>query len=134
MNLDEYRASDATELARLVAEKQVTAVELLTLARRRAADVNPALNAIVAAIDEADAQAADPSLSGPFAGVPFLIKDLAQDYQGHPTSCGSRSLSKLPAAEHAHVTRRFLDAGLVIFGKTNTPEFGAKGITVQKLG
>lgn len=58
MNLDEYRASDATELARLVAEKQVTAVELLTLARRRAADVNPALNAIVAAIDEADAQAA----------------------------------------------------------------------------
>ncbi len=133
MNLDEYRASDATELARLVAEKQVTAVELLTLARRRAADVNPALNAIVAAIDEADAQAADPSLSGPFAGVPFLIKDLAQDYQGHPTSCGSRSLSKLPAAEHAHVTRRFLDAGLVIFGKTNTPEFGAKGITESTL-
>jgi Asp-tRNA(Asn)/Glu-tRNA(Gln) amidotransferase A subunit family amidase len=133
MNLDEYRAFDATELARLVVEKEVTPVELLTLARRRAADVNPALNAIVIDIDEADAQAADPGLSGPFAGVPFLIKDLAQDYQGYPTSCGSRSLSKLPVAEHAHVTRRFLDAGLVIFGKTNTPEFGAKGITEPTL-
>ena len=97
MNLDEYRAFDATELARLVVEKEVTPVELLTLARRRAADVNPALNAIVIDIDEADAQAADPGLSGPFAGVPFLIKDLAQDYQGYPTSCGSRSLSKLPS-------------------------------------
>ncbi|NED59557.1 amidase, partial [Streptomyces sp. SID10244] len=47
----------------------------------------------------------------------------------YPTSSGSRSLARHIAPEHSHVVRRFLDAGLVIFGKTNTPEFGAKGIT-----
>ena len=81
----------------------------------------------------ADARAADPGLSGPFAGVPFLIKDLGQEYAGFPTSNGSRALADDVAEEHALVTRRFLDAGLVIFGKTNTPEFGAKGVTEPEL-
>ncbi len=81
----------------------------------------------------ADARAADPELSGPFAGVPFLIKDLGQEYAGFPTSNGSRALADDVAEEHALVTRRFLDAGLVIFGKTNTPEFGAKGVTEPDL-
>ncbi|MDI3315999.1 MAG: amidase, partial [Mycobacterium sp.] len=61
--------------------------------------------------------------------VPFLIKDLGQQYRGFPTSCGSRSLAHDVADQHALVTQRFLDAGLVIFGMTNTPEFGAKGVT-----
>ncbi|MBY0287854.1 MAG: amidase [Mycobacteriaceae bacterium] len=125
MNFEEYRRYDATGLAKLVAEKQVSAAELLTLARERAAAVNPRINAIVR--DVPAAPTAD--LTGPFAGVPFLIKDLAQDYAGLPTSAGSRALMSLPAAEHATVVQRWIDAGLVIFGKTNTPEFGAKGIT-----
>jgi amidase len=54
---------------------------------------------------------------------------LAQDYAGLPTSAGSRALMSLPAAAHATIVARWIDAGLVIFGKTNTPEFGAKGIT-----
>ncbi len=61
--------------------------------------------------------------------MPFLIKDLGQEYRGFPTSSGSRSLIDYVAEQHALVTQRFLDAGLVIFGKTNTPEFGAKGVT-----
>ncbi len=65
--------------------------------------------------------------------MPFLIKDLHQDYAGHPTSGGSRSLAKVVAGEHATVVQRWIDAGLVIFGKTNTPEFGAKGITEPEL-
>jgi amidase len=134
MQLDEYLTSDATTLAGLVADKEVTAVELLALARARRDAVNPALNAVVAPLDEvADERAADPGLSGPFAGVPFLIKDLAQEYAGFPTSNGSRALAKDVAQEHALVTRRFLDAGLVIFGKTNTPEFGAKAVTEPEL-
>lgn len=125
MNFEEYRAYDATGLAKLVADKQMSAAELLTLARERAAAVNPRINAIVR-----DVPASTPAdLSGPFAGVPFLIKDLGQDYAGLPTSAGSRALMSLPAAEHATVVQRWIDAGLVIFGKTNTPEFGAKGIT-----
>ncbi|MDT5283512.1 MAG: amidase, partial [Mycobacterium sp.] len=125
MNFEEYRAYDATGLAKLVADGEVSAAELLVLARERAAAVNPRINAIVR-----DVPAPRPAeLGGPFAGVPFLIKDLAQDYAGLPTAAGSRALMSTPVAEHATVVQRWLDAGLVIFGKTNTPEFGAKGIT-----
>ncbi|OBK77109.1 amidase [Mycobacterium sp. 1164985.4] len=125
MNFEEYRAHDATGLAKLVAEKEVTATELLDVARNRAAAVNPRINAIVRDVPASPQNAA----AGPFSGVPFLIKDLAQDYAGLPTSAGSRALMSKPVAEHSEVVRRWQDAGLVIFGKTNTPEFGAKGIT-----
>jgi amidase len=125
VNFDEYRAHDATGLAKLVADKQVSAEELLTLARERAAAVNPKINAIVRDVPAPPTDVR----KGPFAGVPFLIKDLAQDYAGLPTSRGSRAFMNTPAAEHATIVARWLDAGLVVFGKTNTPEFGAKGIT-----
>lgn len=125
MDFEEYRKFDATGLAQLVADKEVSPAELLSLARDRASAVNPRINAIVRDIPAAP----DEQATGPFAGVPFLIKDIAQDYAGLPTSQGSRSLMSTPVAEHATVVRRWLDAGLVIFGKTNLPEFGAKGIT-----
>ncbi|MGV0605975.1 amidase [Mycolicibacterium sp. XJ1904] len=125
MNFEEYRRHDATGLAKLVADKEVSAAELLDLARNRAAAVNPRINAIVRDVPASPADAA----AGPFSGVPFLIKDLAQDYAGLPTSRGSRALMSKPVAEHSEIVRRWHDAGLVIFGKTNTPEFGAKGIT-----
>jgi Asp-tRNA(Asn)/Glu-tRNA(Gln) amidotransferase A subunit family amidase len=125
MNFEEYRRYDAIGLAQLVADRQVSAAELLTVARERSAAVNPRINAIVREVPAAPTA----ELDGPFAGVPFLIKDLGQDYAGLPTSAGSRALMSLPAAAHATVVQRWLDAGLVIFGKTNTPEFGAKGIT-----
>jgi amidase len=134
MDLDQYLTSDATTLAGLVAAKEVTASELLALARERSDAVNPTINAVVMPLTRvADSRAAGPGLTGPFAGVPFLIKDLAQEYAGFPTSSGSRALAHDVATEHALVTRRFLEAGLVIFGKTNTPEFGAKGITESVL-
>lgn len=123
-------ALDATELAHLVRTQAVSANELLTLARARADAVDSGLNSIVLRMDSvADERAADSSLGGPFAGVPFLVKDLAQEYKGYPTSYGSKSLANDVATEHALVTQRLLDAGLVIFGKTNTPELGAKGVT-----
>lgn len=125
MDFDSYRRHDAIGLAKLVADKQVCADELLELARARAAAVNPDINAIVRDVPASPSEAP----AGPFTGVPFLIKDLAQDYAGLPTSAGSRALMSRPALEHATVVKRWLDAGLVIFGKTNTPEFGAKGIT-----
>ncbi|MDT5334647.1 MAG: amidase [Mycobacterium sp.] len=125
MNFEEYRSYDATGLAKLVVDRQVSAAELLTLARERAAAVNPRINAIVRDVPAAPSD----HLDGPFAGVPFLIKDLAQDFAGLPTSAGSRALKSTPVSEHATIVQRWIDAGLVIFGKTNTPEFGAKGIT-----
>ena len=134
MDQSEYLTADATTLAGLVADKEVTPAELLALARERCAAVNPTINAVVAMLtDVADMRAADPDLAGPFAGVPFLVKDLGQEYAGFPTSNGSRALAHDVATEHALVTQRFLEAGLVVFGKTNTPEFGAKGVTEPEL-
>lgn len=134
MDLDDYLTSDATALAGLVRDGDVTAGELLSLARRRRDDVNPLINAVVVPLTQvANARAADPDLSGSLAGVPFLVKDLAQEYAGFPTTSASRALVRDVATEHALVTRRFLEAGLVIFGKTNTPEFGAKGVTESEL-
>lgn len=129
MRLDEYMSLDATRLAGLVGKGEVNPTELLALARERADQVNPLINAIVAPVDAADARAADPKLSGPFVGVPFLIKDLVQEYKGVPTSLGSRVYAGYVPTEHALLVQRFLDAGLVIFGRTNTPEFGIKNVT-----
>ena len=133
MELDAYLEHDAVGLAQLVAAGDAAAPELLAVARARAAAVNPKVNAIVRFMDaEADARAAE-ELSGPFAGVPFLLKDLFQDYAGVPTSQGSRAMQSWVPVTNAAVVDRWLDAGLVIFGKTNTPEFGAKGITESTL-
>ncbi|WP_134768614.1 amidase [Nocardioides sp. 1609] len=129
MEHEEYAQHDAVGLAELVRTGQSTPAELLRAARERMAAVNDRINAIVVDVDPPD----DASTDGPFAGVPFLVKDLGQDVRHYPTSGGSRSLSTLPATEHATVVQRWLDAGLVIFGKTNTPEFGAKGITEPEL-
>ncbi|MBX6390989.1 MAG: amidase [Frankia sp.] len=133
MDFARYRSLDAVAMAELVANGEVKPAELLAAARERAGEVNPRLNAIVRPMDDiADRRIAE-ELTGPFAGVPFLLKDLGHDYAGVPTSAGCRALADVPAGEHATVVQRWLDAGLVIFGKTNTPEFGSKAITEPLL-
>jgi len=127
--MDDYLSHDAVGLAALVREKKVSAAELLEAARKRAAEVNDRINAVVVDVDPPRSG----SGTGPFAGVPFLLKDLGQDLEGYPTSGGSRALATTPAAENADVVQRWLDAGLVVFGKTNSPEFGAKGVTEPLL-
>ncbi|MFF3571087.1 amidase [Nocardia jiangxiensis] len=130
MRYDEYRAHDAIGLAELIARGEVRAAELLELALERCAQVDPAINAVSLLMQENGRRLAGRGdLTGPFAGVPFLIKDLAQDYAGYPTSAGTGPLRSVPATEHSLAVRRWLDAGLVIFGKTTTPEFGTKGVT-----
>ncbi|MBC9734600.1 amidase [Nocardioides sp. zg-578] len=125
----DYRDHDALGLAALVRAGDVTAEELLEAARSRAAEVNPRINAIVRDVDPPPPSGPEPDGGRPFAGVPFLLKDLHQDLAGLPTSGGSAALRDHPAAETATVVQRWVDAGLVVFGKTNSPEFGAKGIT-----
>ena len=131
--MDDYQSHDAVGLAELVRLKKVSAQELLDAARARAAEVNDRINAIVVDVDPPPVGQRTASETGPFAGVPFLLKDLGQDLEGYPTSGGSRSLATTPATENATVVQRWLDAGLVVFGKTNTPEFGAKGVTESHL-
>lgn len=129
MDYSEYRRFDAVGLADLVARKEVAPSELLETAISRAEQVDGNLNAIVRPMYDLARERASGALAGPFAGVPFLIKDLGQDYAGLPTSGGSRSLRGHVAAGHSVVVQRWLDAGLVVFGKTNTPEFGTKSVT-----
>ena len=132
MKYDDYAGHDALGLAALVASGQATPAELLDAALARQAAVNPAINAVVRDLAEParrQARAAPPAAPGPFHGVPFLLKDLFQDLRGVPSSCGSRALAGTPMPEDSDVVRLWQQAGLVIFGKTNTPEFGSKNVT-----
>ncbi len=128
-----YVELDGLGLAQLVAAGDVGAEELLRIAQARADRFNPAVNAICARLDERGEQRLTSDLSGPFAGVPFLLKDLHQDFAGTRSTDGCRALADRVAPDTSTVVQRWLDAGVVIFGKTNTPEFGAKGITEPEL-
>ncbi|WP_139980754.1 amidase [Nocardioides litoris] len=130
MQHEEYAAHDAVGLAALVRDGEVTSAELVAAARARIEAVNERVNAVVVDLPDVTGEHLD---DAPFAGVPFLVKDLHQDVAGHPTSGGSRSMSTTPATENADVVDRWLAAGLVLLGKTNTPELGAKGITEPAL-
>lgn len=127
----DYMKHDGLGLAELVRKKEVTPAELLEAAIQRAEQVNPRLNALITPMYEIARQRAQETLEGPFAGVPFLIKDLFQEYAGVPTAYGCKALkaAQYTPTEHSEITLRWLKAGTVIFGRTNTPEFGAKGIT-----
>ncbi|MFD9863267.1 amidase [Streptomyces alboflavus] len=134
MDYRDYATYDAVGLAELVARGEVTPAELLETALARADEVNGKINAIVRPMPVVARERAAGPLSGPFAGVPFLIKDLMQDYAGRPTGRGSRAAQGLVATRHSEPVQRWLDAGLVIFGQANTPEFGIKSITEPEAG
>src|SRR6185295_17474742 len=94
---------------------------------------NPALNAIITRLyDEARAAIAAGLPSGPFTGVPYLLKDLGALYTGAPTSYGSAIFDGNIADHDSEITARMKRAGLVIFGKTNTPEMGLSPSTEPK--
>ena len=130
MAIDNYSDLDATALAELVRKREVTPAELLDEAITRAERHNPKLNAITyKAFDEAREAASGDLPDGPFRGVPFLIKDIASPVKGWPQTSGSRFLANNIAPEDGALTKRFREAGLVLFGKTNTPEYGITGTT-----
>jgi amidase len=134
MNFSEYLACDATRLATLVASREVTPDELLALALAQHQRTHAKINAICRPMEaEARARLAGPPLTGPFAGVPFLLKDGVQDVAGLPTGYGSAGMQRIVPTTAAHVVRRYLDAGLVVFGKTNMPEFALKGVTDSRV-
>lgn len=129
MRHDEYLRHDATALAELVRRGEVSARELLDLARAQAGRVQPRLNAFTRMLPTlAEAQLAR-GATGPLAGVPFVVKDSVADVAGVPTSYGSRAGERFVAPRHAAGLRRLLDAGATVFAKTNLPEFGLKGIS-----
>ncbi len=124
--MNELWRLDATAQAELVRRKDVTPIELVETAISRIERLNPTLNAVVTRMyDQARAAVAGPLPEGPFTGVPFLLKDLLAEYAGVRFTEGSAFLDGhyVPQVD-SELTRRLKRAGVVIAGKTNTPEFG----------
>jgi Asp-tRNA(Asn)/Glu-tRNA(Gln) amidotransferase A subunit family amidase len=122
MDFEDYRRHDAVGLAELVARREVSASELLDAAAARMAQVNPQINAIT--LDLTERARAETHATGALGGVPFLLKDLGASLAGTPTSGGSKLFSEFVAPADSALTAAYKAAGLSIFGKTNTPEFG----------
>ncbi|ANF81736.1 amidase [Acinetobacter sp. NCu2D-2] len=130
MQLKEYLQYDGLGLAELVAKKQVSAKELLQVALARA-EQTKTLNCITISMQDYAETRAKTHLTGPFAGVPFLVKDLYQEYEGYPSTYGCKAFKRLGyiAETTSEIVHRWNNAGIITFGRTNTPEFGIKGIT-----
>ncbi len=120
---------DATDQAALVAKGDATPTELLESAIERIERLDPALNAVVIRwFDHARAVAASAELpDGPFRGVPFLLKDLFATYAGQRISNGNVALKNANTISTVDTTlvERYRAAGLVIAGRTNSPELGS---------
>jgi len=122
---------DATGLAELVAAGDVSAIELVDDAIRRCEEVNGTLNAVVTEMfDQAREKAKKPSGEGPFAGVPFLMKEFGAEVAGVRFTEGSAFLENYTPKEDSELYRRFCKAGLITIGKTNIPEL-AIGVTTE---
>jgi amidase len=117
--VSELAGLDATAQAELVRRGDVTPVELVEGAIGTIEKLNPLLNAVVTPVDEARA-----GVSGPFAGVPYLVKDLIVEIAGVRFCEGSRFLRGNVSTFDSELVVRLRRAGLIILGKTNTPEFG----------
>jgi len=126
----------AVEQARLVRDGEVTAAELVGLALERIERLDPALNAFVTVRPDealAEARAIDQVLGDePFRGVPIGVKDLTPT-AGIRTTFSSRAYAEWVPDYDSAVVRRIRDAGFVIVGKTNTPEFGTVAFTESEL-
>lgn len=126
---------DASSMAAAVNAKQVSAKELVEDAIDKIERLNPQLNAVVSKqYDKALAEASRKDhLGKPFAGVPFLLKDLGQNEAGEVSTAGSRLFARHCARETDCYVKALKDLGFIILGRTNTPEFGFKNISDSSL-
>ena len=121
---------DAVDQAELVRSGKVTPVELLDAAIERAEQLNPAINALTYTwFDKARdiARNLPTNAAMPLQGVPFILKDLHAAMKGLPLSNGNKAMkaASLNSDYTAEIVQRFINAGLVIFGRGNSPEFGS---------
>src|SRR5262249_111434 len=130
----------AAELTTLYARKALSPVDVANATLERAAKLQPSLNSFVLVDTEGTQAAAKASEArwqqgrplSPLDGVPTTIKDTTPAKAWPPRS-GSHATGQTPAKENAPVVDRFLAAGMVIIGKSTTPEFGWKALTDSPL-
>ncbi|WP_207282225.1 amidase [Pseudomonas sp. FW300-N2F2] len=124
MRTTEYAEYDAMGLAELISSGQVTQAEVSAAALSAIEQLNPKINAVVEVWGN-EPQAA----TGPFKGVPFLVKDLGLTAKGHLNELGSRLATGCIAVEDSNLMIRLRQAGLVTIGRTTTPELAASTTT-----
>ncbi len=134
MKLSEYAGHDATGLAALVANRQVTPKELALTAAKAIAAVNPDLNAVVETYpDRIDALDETSLGTGPFRGVPFLMKDVFGHEGGRKIEFGSRLCKGMVAETDTFLCRLFKASGVNIIGRSAAPEYSLTGTTEGAL-
>lgn len=127
---DTYLRQDGTGLAEMVAKREVTADELLDTALSLTEERNPALNAVVMLREDAARQAIRDGLpEGPFAGVPFLLKDLGAEAKAYPTNNGSRLMQGMEWSYDSEIFLRMQATGVVTYGRGTSPELGVGPVT-----
>lgn len=127
--LPEYDDLDAVGLAQLIARGELPASLAVDAAIARIEARDPQLNAVVHRMFERARRDAAAPRSGPLAGVPFLLKDLAAEDAGEPSTASCRLGSEWHATRDCELVARHKRAGLIVVGRTNTPEFGIMGTT-----
>ena len=132
--MNELAVLDATAQAELVRRREVQPIELVDAAIERIEAVNPTINAVVTRMyDEAREAVSDPIPDGPFAGVPFLLKDFLAEYAGVRFTEGSAFLRDYVPEEDSELVKRYKRAGLIVVGKTNAPELAIGATTEPRL-
>lgn len=131
---DDFAFLDATAQAELIRRREVTPLELVDAAIERIHRLNPVLNAVITPMYEQARVAATGKLpEGPFTGVPFLIKDIVASYAGVRMTLGSKFFKDMVPTQDSELVVRLKRAGLIILGKTNTPELGLLPTTEPSL-
>src|SRR5579863_4409513 len=126
---DELAGLDALGQAELVRQKKISPRELVDSAIARIEKYDPSLNSIITrTFEQARKRASQPLPAGPFAGVPFLVKDL-EPVAGVRQTFGSAAFKSNSATYTSEVILRMERAGLILVGKSNTPEFGLLPVT-----
>src|SRR5438132_5889115 len=134
MNLAEYASYDALGLAELVASKQVPPKELAQTAAAAIASINPSVNAVVETYpDRIDGLDEKTLGTGPFRGVPFLIKDFFGHEAGRTIEFGSRLCRGMVAQHDTHLCELFKASGVNILGRSAAPEYSMSGTTESAL-
>ncbi len=130
----DYEDYDATGLANLVAKGDISPTELLETALSRCEMLDPKLNAIAAfAVDTAKEAIKGSLPDGLLKGVPFLLKDLGAEAIGYPSHSGSVLFKDTSYTYDSEIVRRLKATGLVIFGRTTSPELGVGAVTEAKV-
>jgi Asp-tRNA(Asn)/Glu-tRNA(Gln) amidotransferase A subunit family amidase len=129
MSWDEWTRKDALTLADMVRKREVTPRELAEQAAAGIARINPALSAVVEVFDDVVADPLRDGMrpDGPFAGVPYLMKDLGPTLKGRRQEMGARLMRGNQASADSFLTQKIRAAGLNIIGRSTTPEFGVCG-------